>query len=161
MSHNEEHDRQSLMLHTEAVKMIQADPTLIERAQSILERWCSIRTIPYPLWDEWRRILREHDWEAALSVSEKGNEVRQASPLCCILPEEKRLKIIWECRGHKSKLSKVEWLSQIHDAQERLAIAEEAFQKKLAAEKVATQSPDLNSNHAGQEKIPYGIVDTP
>lgn len=130
MAHHEEQDRQSLMLHTEAVRMIQADPALIERIQSILERWISQDPIPNPVWDEWRRILRERDWETALAVSECGNQIRQASPLGCILPEEKRLEIIWECRGGKSDISKDDWFRQMREAQERMVIAEEAFQKK-------------------------------
>lgn len=109
--------------------MIQADPALIERIQSILERWISQDSIPNPVWDEWRRILREQDWETALAVSEWGNQIRQSSPLC-ILPEEKRLEIIWECRGGKSKLSKEEWFRRAREAKERMVIAEEAFQKK-------------------------------
>lgn len=96
--------------------MMQADPALIERAQGILERWYSERTEPYLLWDEWRRILRDRDWETALSTSEWGSQIRQASPVSCVLPEEKRLEIIWECRGGKSKLTKEEWLRQIREA---------------------------------------------
>jgi len=82
------------------------------------------------VWDEWRRILRERDWETALAVSEWGNQIRQSSPFCCILPEEKRLEIIWECRGGKSKLSKEEWFRQMREAKERMVVAEEAFQNK-------------------------------
>jgi len=129
MAHHQEQGHQSLMLHTEAVRMIRADPALIERIQSILERWISQDPRPNPVWDEWRRILRERDWETALAVSEWGNQIRQSSPLC-ILPEEKRLEIIWECRGGKSKFSKEEWLMQVREAKERMVIAEEVFQKK-------------------------------
>lgn len=122
MALHQEQDRQSLMLHTEAIRMMQADPALIERAQSILERWYSKETKPYPLWDEWRRILREHDWDTALSTSDWGNQIRQASPVGCILPEEKRLEIIWECRGGKSKLTKDEWFRQMREVQERVKL---------------------------------------
>lgn len=128
MAHHKEQDIQSLKLHEEAVKLLQADPALLERAQSILERWIS-QDMPNPVWDEWRRILREQDWETALAVSEWGNQLRQSSPLC-ILPEEKRLEIIWECRCDKSKLSKEEWLGQMREAKERMIVAEEAHQKK-------------------------------
>lgn len=130
MAHHQEQDHQSLMLHTEAVRMIRADPALIERIQSILEHWTSQDPKPNLVWDEWRCILREQDWETALAVSEWGNQIRQSSPLGCILPEEKRLEIIWECRGGKSKLSKDEWFRQMREAKERVLIAEEAFQKK-------------------------------
>lgn len=122
MALHQEQDRQSLMLHTEAIRMMQADPALIERAQSTLERWYSKETKPYSLWDEWRRILRERDWNTALSTSDWGNQIRQASPVGCILPEEKRLEIIWECRGGKSKLTKDEWFRQMREVQERVKL---------------------------------------
>lgn len=130
MANHEEQDRQSLMLHTEAVRMMQDEPALIDRALSILDRWESKQSKSHPSFMEWRRILLERDWDAALATSEFGNQIRQSSPVGCVLPEEKRLEIVWECRGHKSKLSKEEWFRQMRDAQERLAIAEEAWSRK-------------------------------
>lgn len=118
MAHHEEQDHQSLMLHTEAVKMMQADPALIDRALRILDRWEATR--PHQSYVEWRRILLECDWEAALSTSDFGQQLRQSSPIGCILPEEKRLEIIWECRGDKSGISKEEWLIRVREANEKL-----------------------------------------
>lgn len=99
MAHHEEQDRQSLMLHTEAVQMMQADPSLIDRALRILDRWEAMKSQPHPSYVEWRRILLERDWEAALSTSERGNQIRQSSPMSCVLPNEKRLAIIHRCHG--------------------------------------------------------------
>lgn len=98
MAHHEEQDRQSLMLHTEAVQMMQADPALIDRALRILDRWEAMKSQPHPSHVEWRRILLERDWAAALSTSERGNQIRQSSPMSCVLPNEKRLAIMQQCR---------------------------------------------------------------
>lgn len=110
--------------------MMQDDPALIDRALSILDRWESKESKPHPSFVEWRRILLERDWDAALATSEHGNQIRQSSPVGCVLPEEKRLEIIWECRGGKSKLFKEEWFRQMCDAQERLVIADETWNRR-------------------------------
>lgn len=100
--------------------MMQEDPALIACALSTLERWECMESKPHPSFVEWRRILLERDWEAALSTSEQGNQIRQSSPVGCVLPEEKRLEIIWECRGGKSKLTKEEWFQQMQEATKKL-----------------------------------------
>ena len=92
---HQEQDARSLALHTVAVELMRADETLIERALDILARWdshVSVRSKPWR--DEWVRILQERDWELALSVSERGNQLRQASPVSCVLPNERRWEII-------------------------------------------------------------------
>jgi hypothetical protein len=92
---HQEQDARSLALHTAAIELMRADETLIQRALDILARWdthCCVNS--KPLTDEWVRILREQDWELALSVSERGNQLRQASPVACVLPFERRLEII-------------------------------------------------------------------
>lgn len=111
--------------------MMQDAPALIDCALSTLGRWESKQSEPHPSFVEWRRILLERDWSTALATSEFGNQIRQSSPVGCVLPEEKRLEIIWECRGHKSKLTKEEWFRQMRDAQERLVIAEEAWNRRV------------------------------
>ena len=92
---HQEQDARSLALHTVAVELMRADETLIERALDILARWDShVSVRSKPLRDEWVRILQERDWELALSVSERGNQLRQASPVSCVLPNERRWEII-------------------------------------------------------------------
>lgn len=120
------------MLHTEAIRLIQADSALIERVQAILEHWCSKESKPHPLFEEWRRILRERDWGTALSTSDWGNQIRQASPVPSILHKEQRLDIIWECRSSKSNLTKEEWLQQLLEASHRLEQSDEEYRKFLA-----------------------------
>ena len=99
MAHHQEQDQRSLMLHTAAIKLMQQDALLIERALSILDRWMKVTVIhSAPLLKEWRRILTERDWDLALSKSERGNQLRQASPVACILPNKQRLEIIKSCK---------------------------------------------------------------
>lgn len=93
--HHQEQDARSLALHTAAIELMRSDEALIQRALDILARWDThVSASSKPLRDEWVRILRERDWELALSVSERGNQLRQASPVACVLPTERRLEII-------------------------------------------------------------------
>ncbi len=88
-----------MMLHTAAVRLMQEDPRLIERALGILDRWMQASVLhSRPLLQEWQRILLERDWDQALSKSERGNQLRQASPVSCILPNKQRLDIIGACK---------------------------------------------------------------
>lgn len=109
MAHHQEQDYRSLMLHAAAIKLMCQDELLIKRALAILDRWMQADVIHSgPLLKEWRRILVERDWELALSDSERGNQLRQASPVACVLPNEQRLEIIKSCRevnlGARNKL---------------------------------------------------------
>ena len=75
--------------------MLQADPALCEKALAILARWdqhVSVRS--KPLRDRWVEIISERDWASALDESERGNQLRQASPLAILLPENLRLEIM-------------------------------------------------------------------
>lgn len=94
-----EQDRQSLMLHTAAIDLMRSDDELIDRAIGILDRWMNQSIVhSRPLLTEWKRILIEKDWDLALSSGEKGNQLRQASPVSCILPNKQRLDIIRSCK---------------------------------------------------------------
>lgn len=103
--HHQEQDARSLALHTAAVDLMRSDEALIQRALDILARWDThVSVNPKPLRDEWVRILRERDWSAALSVSERGNQLRQASPVSCVLPTEWRVEIIRSTATHRDLL---------------------------------------------------------
>ena len=94
MSH-ERHDRRSLLMHQEAVRMIEANPELADRALAILARWDThVCVRSKPLRDRWVEIIKARDWSAATEESERGNQLRQASPLSCLLPNDVRLAII-------------------------------------------------------------------
>lgn len=88
-------DLQSLMLHKEAVRLLQANPELIQQAIDTLDSW---RSAPNKharfLWDEWSVILHRREWRRALSTSRRGKELRQASPLPSILPADVRANIL-------------------------------------------------------------------
>lgn len=93
-------DLQSLLLHQEAVKLIQSDPSLVQRARQTLQRWRAQgdgRTLP--LWDAWLRILDQSDWAKALANTQRGKQLRQASPLATLLPQATRLRILAEARA--------------------------------------------------------------
>lgn len=98
-------DLQSLMLHKEAVRLIQSNPALIQQALDNLERW---RSSPNKhsrfLWDEWSVILHRRDWRRALSTSRRGKELRQASPLPTILPPEVRADVLAQVSSLKKGL---------------------------------------------------------
>jgi transcriptional regulator with XRE-family HTH domain len=88
-------DLQSLMLHQEAVRLIKKNPALIERAFETLKGWRSGEDSHTSfLWDEWAVILHRKAWRRALSMTRRGQELRQASPLATILPPEVRKKVL-------------------------------------------------------------------
>ena len=99
---HEVQDLQSLMLHKEAIRLIQSDPALIQMATATLDRW---RSSPDKrsqfLWDEWSVILHRREWRRALSNSRRAKELRQASPLPGILPPEVRDSVLSQIRSLK------------------------------------------------------------
>lgn len=88
-------DLQSLVLHEEAVRRAKADPALVERAQNTVERWlASGDSRSASLLREWQAILKAASWRKVLSRTRHGQQLRQASPLVTILPEDVRLGIL-------------------------------------------------------------------
>lgn len=88
-------DLQSLALHEEAVRLIRADPALLVQATETLERWlASGSPRSTTLWREWQGILRERQWRKVLGRTRRAQELRQASPLTAILPDEIRRSIL-------------------------------------------------------------------
>lgn len=89
-------------MHREAVQMLLADPSLADKAMSILARWDThVCGRSKPLRDQWVRIISDRDWSRALEESERGNQLRQASPLAILLPSKVRLEIIRSIRMEK------------------------------------------------------------
>lgn len=92
-------DFQSLAMHRAAVSMVKSDPSLIRKALAILAHWDMVCDPgSKPLRDEWVRILNSQDWTLALEDSDLGNQLRQASPMAALLPQEVRLGIIREVK---------------------------------------------------------------
>jgi hypothetical protein len=46
-----------------------------------------------PLWDEWRCIIEGMLWHLAVEESDRGRQLRQASPLSFVLTEDQRSAI--------------------------------------------------------------------
>ena len=88
-------DLQSLALHEEAVRLVGADPKLLEQAQATLDRWLlSGPSRSSSLWKEWQTILTQGKWRKALGRTRRAQELRQASPLTTVLPADVRQKIL-------------------------------------------------------------------
>ncbi len=88
-------DLQSLMLHKEAVNLMKKNPALIARAFETLKVWRSAEDSRSSfLWDEWAVILHRKAWRRALSMTRRGQELRQASPLATVLPPEVRQRVL-------------------------------------------------------------------
>jgi transcriptional regulator with XRE-family HTH domain len=95
-------DLQSLMLHEEAVRLMRRNPELIQQALDNLERWRSAGDSHSRfLWDEWSVILHRRAWRRAVSLTQRGKELRQASPLTTVLPAEVRHRVLQQVQQLK------------------------------------------------------------
>ena len=90
-------DLQSLILHEEAVRLVKENPQLIVQVKQTLFRWMEKRdSRSMSLWYEWKNILESSSWRKVLGKSRNAQQLRQASPLVTILPEDVRKKILKE-----------------------------------------------------------------
>ena len=88
-------DLQSLTLHEEAVRLAKANPALVQRARDTAEHWLATGdTRSASLWREWLSILATGSWRKVLGRTRHAQQLRQASPLVTVLPEEARLHIL-------------------------------------------------------------------
>ena len=104
-------DLQSLALHERAVGLVRVHPELVSQAQNTLQRWLNtgdVRTDA--LWREWQDILRQQSWRKVLSSTKRAQQLRQASPLVTLLPDEVRLDVLAQVRALKKgvKLGHIE-----------------------------------------------------
>ena len=92
-------DQRSLALDVEIARMIREQPELLNRAKATLRRWIEAREpeVPEALL-EWGMILNSSNLEEILDLlvrdDEEARRLRQSSPFCGILPEERRLAIL-------------------------------------------------------------------
>ena len=88
------HDLRSLALHQEAVRVLRERPEKASRVLEVLARWEATGD-PHtkPLWEEWRRIVEGKLWHIAVEESDRGQQLRQASPLGFVLNEDQRTAI--------------------------------------------------------------------
>lgn len=95
MPRHAQHDLQSLLLHEAAVQLLRADPSLTSRLSETLDRWALRNDVnSRGLEERWRQIIAAQDWDAAIALTEEGQQLRQASPLATLLPDEDRLAIL-------------------------------------------------------------------
>jgi hypothetical protein len=72
----------SLDLHREAVRVLENHAEHAQRALEVLTRWetqedgCS-----KPILRQWRQIIKSAQWELAHEDSDRGQQLRQSSPL--------------------------------------------------------------------------------
>lgn len=94
-SRHQVQDLQSLALHEEAVRLVRADPALRRAAKATLDRWLQAgNSRSNGLWLEWRDILRDGTWRKVLGRTRRAQELRQASPLVTVLPEQARQSVL-------------------------------------------------------------------
>jgi hypothetical protein len=96
-------DLQSLLLAQAAVAALKSDSSLIARAQHTLAHWDAVAPVASkPLRDEWREILQSGQFDRVLANTDRGQQLRQASPLARALTPAVRLQIIRSCKGRNS-----------------------------------------------------------
>lgn len=96
-------DRQSWLLTRAAVEVLKCEPALASRALATLDHWQRVAPAgSQALRDEWREIMVTGAFDRALALNDRGQQLRQASPLGRVLPAALRLKIIRSCKGRNS-----------------------------------------------------------
>jgi transcriptional regulator with XRE-family HTH domain len=111
VSRHQAQDLQSLVLHEHAVRLVRADPALVQQAQDTLQRWLSAGdSRSSGLWREWHDILLHQSWRKVLGRTRRAQELRQASPLVALLPDDVRRDVLSQVRRLKGgvKLGDVE-----------------------------------------------------
>ena len=93
LDHHGAQDYQSLLMHVEAVRLLNDDPGLVERAVATLARWRETADPrSYSLLDEWSGILERRDGNLAVARTE-----RRALVESCGLHEVQRERVPRDC----------------------------------------------------------------
>jgi transcriptional regulator with XRE-family HTH domain len=101
-NHHRLQDLQSLALHEEAVRLVKLDPTLLQQAKDTVSRWlASGDTRSFGLWREWVKILDAGAWRKVLGRTRHAQQLRQASPLVTVLPEDVRQSVFAQVKNLK------------------------------------------------------------
>lgn len=100
-------DLQSLALHAAGMEMVKRDSTMRARALATVDQWLANdpKSRSAPLWLEWKRILTEKAYRVVLGRSSRSQQLRQASPIPTLLPNEDRLAILEQLVKLKSGVS--------------------------------------------------------
>lgn len=95
-------DLQSLALHEEVVRLAKANPALVRQAQDTVKRWLATGdSRSASLWREWQSILSACSWRKVLGRTRHAQQLRQASPLVTVLPDEVRQRILQQVSNLK------------------------------------------------------------
>lgn len=102
-SSSEVHDLQSLALHRAAYALMKKDPALYLRARATVANWLQREPLSrsVPLWRQWEAMLAKKTLSAALGRSARAQQLRQASPLPTLLPDEVRRAVLGEVSALK------------------------------------------------------------
>lgn len=96
-------DLQSMALHEEAVRLAKSSPELVLRAQETVSRWLAASDVrSASLWREWQSILSAAAWRKVLGRTRHAQQLRQASPLVTVLPEEVRQRVLEQVKKLKA-----------------------------------------------------------
>jgi transcriptional regulator with XRE-family HTH domain len=88
-------DLQSILLHEEAVRLAKANPALVQQALAVARRWLATGDArSATLWKEWLQILEAGAWRKVLARNRRAQQLRQASPLVTVLPQDARRAIL-------------------------------------------------------------------
>ncbi len=96
-------DLLSFALHEEAVRLIKQNPPLAEKARSTLAGWMDSQPTSrsMSLWRDWSAILATSSWRKVMASTARAQQLRQASPLGAVLPDEARRKILEQFAAHR------------------------------------------------------------
>lgn len=99
MALHAEQDARSLALHREAIRLLKRHPELVAKVREVLDHWDQLAD-PHskPLRDEWRRIVDGRLWRLATARTQRGYQLRQASPLGFVVDAETRARILRRSR---------------------------------------------------------------
>jgi hypothetical protein len=100
-------DERSLALDLAIAEKLRAEPGLLDRARTTLDRWLEQRqpAVPSALL-EWREVLSRWPFARILdllaSSDENTRRLRQSSPFCGILSPEERLAILKDYESRRA-----------------------------------------------------------
>jgi hypothetical protein len=84
------------------VRLVRARPELLEQVQDTLQRWLAAGdSRSSGLWREWQDILLHRSWRKVLGRTRRAQELRQASPLVTLLPDDVRRDVLTQVRALK------------------------------------------------------------
>lgn len=87
------------------MRLAKLNPTLVQQAKDTVTRWLAAgdrRSVS--LWREWVKILDSGSWRKVLGRTRHAQQLRQASPLVTVLPEEVRQSVYAQINSLKRGL---------------------------------------------------------